>query len=480
MSKLHSESSMHQHRVRRPHPGRTVIASAAVLLAVAAAPAPAQVSSVNGQIAFEVCNLPSTIPFVGSQCDIFVMEADGSNQANLTSSTDRNEVNPAWSPDGTRLAYFEGTNGIFNLRIMGADGSNQSAIITTTFSYPYASVPTWSPGGTQIAFVGNNPGSPVSIQADIVVIDLTTGSETTITGPVLFGNSLADADEIEPAWSPDGGKIAFAGVRLEDYPDPITGGTTQGAQWEIVTVNPDGSGEQILSVGDRGSDRAQFLEEDRAPSWSPDGRMLVFMSQAQVPSCCGPWQIWAVNRDGTAATNLTADPTVNDLWPTWSPDGTQILFFRFDSTGGAGLYTMPAPTALPLSAGLTASLVATTATGDAATGPAVPVPNSSNASNPDWGRRPGGVTGNAFTLYVTVAAEGKGAGGSVTSSPAGIRCGRDCTQDYAAGALVTLTATPKKGSVFAGWTGACSGTEAICAVSMNDVRTVKATFTRTR
>jgi Tol biopolymer transport system component len=466
-----------------PRRVRCIAAAAVLVAALGAGFAPlarAQSTSVNGQIVYEVCGLPSTIPFVSTQCDLFVMEADGTARTNLTDSTDHNEVSPAWSPDGTRIAFFDGSNGIFDLRLMDANGANPTGAITTTNSYPYASVPTWSPGGTQIAFVRNNPGSPVSIQADIVVIDLTTGAETTVTGPVAFGNAVVDADEIEPAWSPDGGTIAFAGVRLEQYPDPITGQPIEGAQWEIVTINPDGSGEQVISAGDRGSDRANFLEEDRAPSWSPDGSMLVFMSQDQVPSCCGTWQIWAVNRDGSAATNLTNDPTVNDLWPSWSPDGTQIVFTRFDGVGGSGLYTMPAPSALPLPAPLAAARPATALTSAAATGPVTPIPNSSDASNPDWGRRPGTEPIRTYTLSVSVETVGKGAGGTVTSTPAGIKCGRDCTEPYVSGTVVTLTAAPKKGSTFAGWSGGCIGSNRVCDVVVNDVKLVTATFQRAR
>ena len=78
-----------------------------------------------------------------------------------------------------------------------------------------------------------------------------------------------------------------------------------------------------------------------------------------------------------------------------------------------------------------------------------------------------------FTLSVAVAGAGSG---TVTSSPAGINCGADCTEDYASGTPVTLTATPDAGSVFSGWGGACSGT-GTCSVSMTQARSVTATFT---
>jgi len=69
-----------------------------------------------------------------------------------------------------------------------------------------------------------------------------------------------------------------------------------------------------------------------------------------------------------------------------------------------------------------------------------------------------------------------GAGnGTVTSNPTGVACGTDCTENYAHGTSVTLTAAPAAGSTFAGWSGACSGT-GTCTVSMTAARAVTATF----
>ncbi|MDQ7786428.1 MAG: DUF1566 domain-containing protein [Thermodesulfovibrionales bacterium] len=70
-----------------------------------------------------------------------------------------------------------------------------------------------------------------------------------------------------------------------------------------------------------------------------------------------------------------------------------------------------------------------------------------------------------------------GAGnGTVTSSPAGIMCGSDCTESYIGGTVVTLTASADGNSIFSGWSGACTGTGA-CVVTMTSVRTVTASFT---
>ena len=67
--------------------------------------------------------------------------------------------------------------------------------------------------------------------------------------------------------------------------------------------------------------------------------------------------------------------------------------------------------------------------------------------------------------------------GTIKSSPAGINCGADCSQDFLGGTEVTLTRVPAANSYFAGWSGDCSGSKA-CTVTMNEARSVTAEFTR--
>ncbi|CAK0759894.1 hypothetical protein CCP3SC5AM1_2740001 [Gammaproteobacteria bacterium] len=106
----------------------------------------------------------------------------------------------------------------------------------------------------------------------------------------------------------------------------------------------------------------------------------------------------------------------------------------------------------------------------------------------------GGCSGNASTCMVTMNAAtlvtatfdfvkyslsvtktGTGSG-TVTSNPAGIDCGTDCTETYNTGTQVTLTATAATGSMFSKWTGACTGIGASCAVTMDAAKTVTAAF----
>lgn len=82
-------------------------------------------------------------------------------------------------------------------------------------------------------------------------------------------------------------------------------------------------------------------------------------------------------------------------------------------------------------------------------------------------------TGGPQTL--TVSKTGTGSG-TVTSSPAGINCGDDCSEVYDYGSVVTLSAAAAAGSTFTGWSGACTGT-GDCVISMDAARSVTATFT---
>jgi hypothetical protein len=88
------------------------------------------------------------------------------------------------------------------------------------------------------------------------------------------------------------------------------------------------------------------------------------------------------------------------------------------------------------------------------------------------------VTATFTPILHTLTVMRSGAGsGTVTSAPTGINCGADCVEDYAQGAMVTLTAAPSAGSTFIGWSGAgCTGT-GTCAVTMTAATTVTATFT---
>ena len=142
---------------------------------------------------------------VGGTPEIAVMNADGSNRVNLTNNSEV-DMNPAWSPDGTRIAFVSGRDfpGItgdvtrgFEIYMMNADGSNQTRLTNNMFS---DAVPTWSPDSNKIAFNTNRDGN-----FEVYSMNANGSNQVNLTN-----NGSSDFD---PAWSPDGNRIAFLSFR---------------------------------------------------------------------------------------------------------------------------------------------------------------------------------------------------------------------------------------------------------------------------
>ncbi len=103
--------------------------------------------------------------------------------------------------------------------------------------------------------------------------------------------------QIEPAWSPDAEKIAFASRRAGTF--------------DIFVMNADGTGSQRVTTTD---------EDDSHPTWSPDGRRIAFARNR-------PGDIYVANADGSAARRIS-DPEAEEFEPAWSPDGGWIAYVR--------------------------------------------------------------------------------------------------------------------------------------------------------
>jgi TolB protein len=246
--------------------------------------------------------------------EIYAMDEAGTSVRRLTRNTDM-DVFPAASPDGRRVA-FESTRrrtetdpyNTSDLFVMNADGSDPQFLVR-------GSSATWSPDGRQIAFhasatgtglpIKRDPGAATS-DSDIFVLEGDAGLRSH-RAPRNVTNDPTRIDD-DPDWSPDGKTIVFTSHAVTD--DPANSATT-----EIYTINVSGQ-----STAVRLTDNA---EEERAPSWSPDGTRIVY--------CCrrgGPdFEICVMNSDGTAQRAVT-DNSVPDLTPTWSADGGRIVFHR--------------------------------------------------------------------------------------------------------------------------------------------------------
>ena len=214
--------------------------------------------------------------------DIYLMRSDGSGQAPLI-ATSRDELHPAWSPDGSRIAFDRRVNGSnTEIFIADADGRNERQI--TSRSTP-DSDPFWSPDGTRLVFVGIQQG-----QADLWVINADgSGLRRLVESP---------GDDTSPVWSPDGTAIAFESDR-------------------------DGNPEvyRVAAAGGSAVRLTSAAGDDGYPSWSPDGSELAFVKSGQT----GNWDIWRMNADGSNQRRVTTD-VAEDYDPDWSRNGDGIAF----------------------------------------------------------------------------------------------------------------------------------------------------------
>jgi len=221
----------------------------------------------------------SRIAFVSDrdgQVDIWVMGSDGRDPVNLTSDEARDH-SPAWSPDGEWIAFASVRESLYwELYRMRPDGSEGQRL--TWWEDASDLWPSWSPDGTRLAFASRRDGN-----WEIYIMDRDGGNLVRLTDH--------PADDTNPAWSPDGGRIAFVSNRdgfPEIYVMPVIGG-------EAVNLS-----------------RAPFSSE-HGPTWSPDGGRIAFYSDRD-----GEWDIYVMAADGSDVIKLTGD-TSNDQVPAWRP-----------------------------------------------------------------------------------------------------------------------------------------------------------------
>lgn len=191
-------------------------------------------------------------------CEIWVMDADGSNQRRLVAGW-----SPDWSPDGRRIAYASGYD-TSEVYVMNADGSGSVRITTTENTSPStqgSNSPSWSPDGQWIA-ISRRAKCGGACWTNHLYVVRSDGSQL---------NELASLTEsVQPAWSGDGTRIAFV-ARGQDNA-------------EIFTVEPDGDDVRRLTHDAPGD--AAMDNYDGAPAWSPGGR-LAFVSDPDGPSDSG-------------------------------------------------------------------------------------------------------------------------------------------------------------------------------------------------
>ena len=236
----------------------------------------------------------------GGRADLYLVAPATGDARNLTKSEGVEELYPAWSPDGTRIAFVgRDQEGSIEVWACDADGGNRVAV-----SHPPEGggrsgcfAPSWSPDGKRIVYARGTPDDRFHLY-----VAAADGSKDT----------LLRAGGCCPAWSPDGSGIAF--VRREP-----------GKPFALMTVAPDGTGERLL-VPDLGG--VGFAD----PAWSPDGSVIAY--PAALPSY--GWQLYLIPAAGGTPRQLThlAGVNVNPVWVARD----RLLFGHFTQPGAPGAY----------------------------------------------------------------------------------------------------------------------------------------------
>ena len=229
----------------------------------------------------------------GCTGDLWMIRSDGSGVRPITTSEGFDDSDPAVSPDGRSVAFIRFWNGPDESYLMVSDLGSTSPVVLSIWN-PF-STPTWSPDGSQIAFTCQGP--PLTWELDICRVATAGGCASyfvnvcTEPPPVEHLTSTRFV-ESEPAWSPDGARIAFTlGCSAAACPPGVVGPESYIALLDPVT----GSVTPVVP-GHR-------------PAWSPDGKRIVFAGNATNPG------LNVINLDGTGLRRLTDD--ARDTAPSW-------------------------------------------------------------------------------------------------------------------------------------------------------------------
>ena len=240
-----------------------------------------------------------------------------------------NDLNPAWSPEGDRIAFISGIDYGASVATMAPDGSEIRHIVRSSGEGYIEDVPpVWSPDGRSLAFVAveftekerewqpafRRQSGPTKVRHNVVYVVGADGSNLTRLGDTIsqeVGRYMGDEYAVawvpvnQPAWSPDGSRIAFA--KLEDS-----------EALKVYTIGSDGSYlREVLS--DAGVRRSGIGHGNL--SWSPDGSELLWgINSPHRDGSKPPLGNLVIRSDGSGFRELPGPGG----YASWSPDGSRI------------------------------------------------------------------------------------------------------------------------------------------------------------
>ena len=223
--------------------------------------------------------------------DVYLQSITGQVPINLTKDSPANDDQPAFSPDGERIAFRSSRDG-GGIFVMGRTGEGVRRVTSAGFR------PSWSPDGTRLVYatenVDMNPGN-VEGRSELWTVSVQSGES----------KRLYEGDAILPAWSPNGERIAFA---------RRSGAPPTGDIWTI----PATGGEATAVIRDD--------PRDWAPAWSQDGRYLYFASDRS--GSMNLWRVRVDERSGQARgePEPVTTPATFLAHPSVAADGQRVVY----------------------------------------------------------------------------------------------------------------------------------------------------------
>ncbi len=224
--------------------------------------------------------------------DIYFQRVGGKNAINLTRDSSGDNTQPAFSPDGERIAFRSERDG-GGIFIMGATGESPKRL--TDFGY----TPAWSPDGKEIVCAADqttDPNNRTIVPSPAWIVNVTDGEKRTV----------AKGDAAQPNWSPHGDRIAYWGQH-------------RGGQRDIWTIAASG-GDPVPVTDD--------APVDWNPVWSPDGKFLYFASDRG-----GSMNLWRVAIEESSGKVLgqpepVTTPSSYSGFMSFSRDGRRLAYVQ--------------------------------------------------------------------------------------------------------------------------------------------------------
>lgn len=217
---------------------------------------------------------------------IYLMQADGSDQRRLMEFIAADQLGPRWSPDGEWIAFFSNADGLFQVYKARKDGTELTQL-TSHDSNNF--MPDWSPDGSRIVFVSERDGS-----RQLYVMNADGSNSVRLTSSMF--------DDIRPHWSPDGATIVFESDR-----DGLPNLYAMAAPSTVVTQPIDQDVRLLTFPG----------FSSAAPAWALAGEAILFSSDRDAVNGVN-WEVYSMNADGSNVIRLTNSDKL-DRFADWTP-----------------------------------------------------------------------------------------------------------------------------------------------------------------